>query len=225
MFAAAPGAARLYTGLRFTSWRFLAGPSHNGGMRTIIAALAALGGGVILAACAVSVATGDGSEVDWLVVGPLPFLVIGLVGFLRQPENRVVWWLVGVGVAFGCDVALGDVFLPMAENHWGVTSSITAAIALLDHWFAVAGGRPLACSACSRPGGQNAFTNASLSGRWRWRVSCSRCSRRSARPASRRPEDPLTACRRSCTAPCSCPPWRRWAEPPRRCTAPFRSGR
>ena len=108
-------------------------------MRAIIAALAALGGWVILAACAVSVATGDGSEAGWLVVGPLPFLVIGLVGFLRQPENRVAWWLVGVGVAFGCDVALGDVFLPMAENHWGVTSSITAAIALLDHWFAVAG--------------------------------------------------------------------------------------
>jgi signal transduction histidine kinase len=108
-------------------------------MRAIIAAFAALGGGMILAAFAVSVATGDGSEVDWLVVGPLPFLVIGLVGFLRQPENRVVWWLVGVGVAFGCDVALGDVFLPMAENHWGVTSSFTAAIALLDHWFAVAG--------------------------------------------------------------------------------------
>jgi signal transduction histidine kinase len=138
MPAAATGAARLYMGLRFTSWRFLAGPSHNGGMRTIIAALAALGGGVILAACAVSVATGDGSEVDWFLVGPLPFFVIGLVGFLRQPENRVVWWLVGVGVAFGCDVALGDVFLPMAENHWGVTSSITAAVALLDHWFAVA---------------------------------------------------------------------------------------
>ena len=91
-----------------------------------------------IVAFAVSVATGDGSEVDWLVVGPLPFLVIGLVGFLRQPENRVVWWLVGLGVAFGCDVALGDVFLPMAENHWGVTSSFSAAVALLDHWFAVA---------------------------------------------------------------------------------------
>jgi hypothetical protein len=53
---------------------------------------------------------------------------LGLVGFLRQPGNRVAWWLVDVGVAFGCDVALGDVFLPMAESHWGVTSSITATI-------------------------------------------------------------------------------------------------
>ena len=108
-------------------------------MRAIVAALAALGGGAILATGVVSVATGDASELYWLIVGPLPFLVLGVAGFLRQPENRMVWWLVGVGVAFGCDTALGDVFLPMAENHWGVTSSATAAIALLEHWFAVAG--------------------------------------------------------------------------------------
>jgi signal transduction histidine kinase len=108
-------------------------------MRAIIAALAALGGGVILAACVVSVATGDGSEVYWLLIGPMSFLVLGVAGFLRQPENRMVWWLVGLGVALGCDSALGDVFLPMAENHWGVTASATAAIALLEHWLAVAG--------------------------------------------------------------------------------------
>jgi signal transduction histidine kinase len=108
-------------------------------MRAIIAALAAFGGGVILAACVVSVATGDSSEVYWLLIGPMSFLVLGVAGFLRRPENRMVWWLVGVGVAFGCDAALGDVFLPMAESHWGVTSSTTAAIALLEHWFAVAG--------------------------------------------------------------------------------------
>jgi signal transduction histidine kinase len=108
-------------------------------MRAIIAALAALGGGVILAACVVSIATGDSSEVYWLLTGPMPFLVLGLAGFLRQPENRMVWWLVGVGIGFGCDTALGDVFLPMAETHWGVTSSATEAIALLEHWLAVAG--------------------------------------------------------------------------------------
>ena len=108
-------------------------------MRAIIAALAALGGGAILATGVVSVANGDASELYWLIVGPLPFLVLGVVGFLRQPENRMVWWLVGVGAAFGCDTALGDVFLPMAETHWGVTSSATEAIALLEHWCAVAG--------------------------------------------------------------------------------------
>ena len=57
-------------------------------MRAIVAAFAALGGGVILAAFVVSVAHGDGCEVDWLLVGPLPFCLIGLVAFLRRPATR-----------------------------------------------------------------------------------------------------------------------------------------
>ena len=107
-------------------------------MRAIVAVIAALGGGVILAAFVVSVARGDSAEAEWLLLGPLPFWLIGLVGYLRQPRSPVVWWLVGVGVAFGCDVALGDVFLPLAEEHWGTTSSITAAIALLHQWCGAA---------------------------------------------------------------------------------------
>jgi signal transduction histidine kinase len=107
-------------------------------MRAIVAALAALGGGVILAAFVVSVARGDGSEAQWLLLGPMPFWLIGLIAYLRQPGRPVVWWLVGVGVAFGCNVALGDVFLPLAAEHWGTTSSATAAIALLYLWFGVA---------------------------------------------------------------------------------------
>ena len=58
-------------------------------MRAIIAALAVLGGGAILATGVVSAATGDASELYWLIVGPLPFLVLGVAGFLRQPENRM----------------------------------------------------------------------------------------------------------------------------------------
>ena len=107
-------------------------------MRAIVAVIAALGGGVILAAFVVSVARGDSAEAEWLLLGPLPFWLIGLVGYLRRPRSPVVWWLVGVGVAFGCDVALGDVFLPLAEDHWGTTSSITAAIALLHQWCGAA---------------------------------------------------------------------------------------
>ena len=34
--------------------------------------------------------------------------VVGLIGFLRRPENRVVWWLVGVLSAFGAGRALGE---------------------------------------------------------------------------------------------------------------------
>jgi len=31
-----------------------------------------------------------------------------LIGFLRRPENGVVWWLVGVLSAFGAGRALGE---------------------------------------------------------------------------------------------------------------------
>jgi cyanate permease len=79
-------------------------------MRAAIAALAVLGYGALAAALAVALATGDSSEVGWLLVGPLPFCVAGAIGFLRRPDNRVVWWLVGLGAAFGAQTALGDVF-------------------------------------------------------------------------------------------------------------------
>jgi signal transduction histidine kinase len=93
---------------------------------------------MILSAFVVSVARGDGPEAQWLLLGPMPFWLIGLIAYLRQPGRPVVWWLVGVGVAFGCNVAIGDVFLPLAAEHWGSTSSVTAAIALLNLWLAVA---------------------------------------------------------------------------------------
>ena len=46
----------------------------------------------------------------------------------------MVWWLVGVGAAFGASTALGDVFLPMAIRHWGAGASVTALVALLAQW-------------------------------------------------------------------------------------------
>ena len=118
MPAAARGAVNLRVGLRLATWRFPPAAPTMEPMRAAIAALAVLGYGALAAALGVSLVAGDGSEVGWLLVGPLPFCVVGGIGFLRRPENRVVWWLVGVGAGFGCDVALGDVFLPMAENHW-----------------------------------------------------------------------------------------------------------
>jgi hypothetical protein len=103
-------------------------------MRAAVAALAVFGYGALAAALGVSLANGDGSEVGWILVGPLPFCVVGLIAFLRRPENRVVWWLVGVGAAFGASTALGDVFLPMAIRHWGAGASVTALVALLVQW-------------------------------------------------------------------------------------------
>ncbi len=111
-------------------------------MRAIIAVIAALGGGLLIAAFVVSAVQGDAPETYWLLLGPLPFLAIGLAGYLRQPSRAVTWWLAGTAAAFCGDLSIGDVFLPMAENHWGVTAPATAAIALVHHW--VAAGSPVA---------------------------------------------------------------------------------
>ncbi len=138
MDAAAPGAVNLQVRLWLATWHFpLAAPTMEP-MRAAIAALAVLGYGALAAALGVSLATGDGSEAGWILVGPLPFCVIGAIGFLRRPDNRVVWWLVGVGAAFGASTALGDVFLPMAERHWGTAASVTALVALLCQWAGTA---------------------------------------------------------------------------------------
>ncbi len=102
------------------------------------AVIAALGGGLLIAAFVMSALHGDASEAYWLLLGPVPFLAIGVAAYLRQPGRPVTWWLVGTGAAFGGGLAVGDVFLPMAENHWGVTSPATATIALVHHWLAVA---------------------------------------------------------------------------------------
>src|SRR5262249_58365260 len=138
MCAAAPGAVNLQVGLPRPTWGFRADDPTMEPMRAAIAALAVLGHGGSGAALAVSLANGDGSEVGWLLVGPLPFCVAGAVGFLRRPENRVVWWLVGLGAAFGAQTALGDVFLPMAARQWGTGASTTVLVALLCQWAGTA---------------------------------------------------------------------------------------
>ena len=45
-------------------------------LRAAIAALAALGGGALVATLGVSLAAGDSSGVGWILVGPLPFFMI-----------------------------------------------------------------------------------------------------------------------------------------------------
>ncbi len=107
-------------------------------MRAVIAAVAVLGYGALAAALGVSVAAGNGGEVRWLLYGPVPFCVIGAVGFLRRPQNRVVWWLVGFGAAFGAQVALGDVLVPAAEQHWGFAAPGTVLAALVCQWAGAA---------------------------------------------------------------------------------------
>src|SRR5450755_650112 len=84
MCAATPGAVNLQAGLWLATWRFPPADPTMELMRAAIAALAVLGYGALAAALGVSLAAGDGSEVVWILVGPLPFCVVGAIGLLRR---------------------------------------------------------------------------------------------------------------------------------------------
>ena len=71
-----PGAVNLQVGLWLATWRFPPAAPAMQLMRAAIAVLAALSYGALVAALGVSLAVGDGSEVGWILVGPLPFCVV-----------------------------------------------------------------------------------------------------------------------------------------------------
>ncbi|GIH92928.1 histidine kinase [Planobispora siamensis] len=100
-------------------------------MRALCTVLAAVGGCAIVLAVALALATGRGhpSLAGWILVGPLPMYAVGLVAFLRRPDNLVVRWLLVSGAAFAIEVFLGDLVLVLIAD-WPAAW----AVALVRQW-------------------------------------------------------------------------------------------
>jgi signal transduction histidine kinase len=117
--------------------------------------LAVLGGLALAVAVPVSLALGQTREAGWLVIGPLPFYLIGLAGFLRRPDNRAVQWLLWVGVGFVVGSCVGEVIAPLADRSPAVPEWAYALIWLVhsvaDHGGAFAGLGLLAFFPFGRP--------------------------------------------------------------------------
>jgi signal transduction histidine kinase len=84
-------------------------------MRAVCIALAAIGGCALAVAVVIELAVGDPAGVGWLLIGPAPFYVAGLVGAFRRPGHRVAAWLLACGAMFMLAVCLGDV-LPVVTG-------------------------------------------------------------------------------------------------------------
>jgi signal transduction histidine kinase len=84
-------------------------------MRAVCIALAIIGGCALVAAVAIELATGDPAGAGWVLVGPAPFYVAGLIGAFGRPAHRVAAWLLACGAMFGLSVCLGDV-LPVVTG-------------------------------------------------------------------------------------------------------------
>jgi signal transduction histidine kinase len=98
-------------------------------MRGVCLVLAVIGGCALAAAAALALAAGDPAGAGWVLVGPGPFYVVGLIWVLRRPGQRVAAWLLACGTAFLLDVCLGDGVLPLVHG-W----SFAWVIALIRAW-------------------------------------------------------------------------------------------
>ncbi len=84
-------------------------------MRAVSAVLAVIGGCALVAAVAIQLAP-DPAGGGWVLVGPGPFYVVGLIWVLRRPGQRVAVWLLACGTTFLVDVCLGDAVLPLVHG-------------------------------------------------------------------------------------------------------------
>jgi signal transduction histidine kinase len=77
-------------------------------MRAVSIVLAVIGGCALVAAVVIELATGNAAGAVWVLAGPTPFYVAGLVGAFRGPGHRVAAWLLASGALFMLGVCLGD---------------------------------------------------------------------------------------------------------------------
>ena len=77
-------------------------------MRAVCMFFAIAGGCALAAVTALELAAGNPAEVGWLLVGPGPFYVAGLIGAFRGPGRGVAAWLLATGATFMVGVCLGD---------------------------------------------------------------------------------------------------------------------
>ena len=106
-------------------------------MRPVSAVLAVIGGCALLAAVAIQLAP-DPAGGGWVLVGPGPFYVVGLIWVLRRPGQRVAVWLLATGTLFLLEVCLGDAVLPLVHT-WPYAWVISLVRAWVSDAEAVAG--------------------------------------------------------------------------------------
>jgi signal transduction histidine kinase len=77
-------------------------------MRAISIVLAVIGGCALIAAVVIELAAGNAAGVGWVLAGPTPFYVAGLVGAFRGPAHPVAVWLLAAGTTFMLGICLSD---------------------------------------------------------------------------------------------------------------------
>jgi signal transduction histidine kinase len=85
-------------------------------MRPVSAVLAVTGGIALAAAVAIELVNGNSEAAGWLLIGPAPFYVVGLVVAIWRPAHPMSAWWLASGASWVMDSFLGDVVLPAAAG-------------------------------------------------------------------------------------------------------------
>jgi signal transduction histidine kinase len=99
-------------------------------MRAVRWVLTVVGGCGLILAVAGNLARGDPAEAGWVLVGPAPFYVAGVVGTFRNPGRRTWTWLLLAGTAFVLSVSFDDAVVPAVAG-----SSSAWIAALMREWL------------------------------------------------------------------------------------------
>lgn len=98
-------------------------------MRRVCWGLAVLGGLALALAAVLNLVWDNLEHVGWVLVGPGPFYLVGLLAFLYRPDHMAVRWLLAVGAAFAVAVSVDGTVMRLV----GDTPAVTVAV-LVMHW-------------------------------------------------------------------------------------------
>lgn len=114
----------------------------NERMRLFCWFLAVAGAAALVVTAVIDLGWGDPGHAVWVLVGPGPFYLVGLLAWLRRPDHPVVRWLLAVGTGFAVSVCLSDSTVPriagdaaatpvLMVSHWAGSMTVVASVGLL----------------------------------------------------------------------------------------------
>jgi signal transduction histidine kinase len=106
------------------------GLADNDAVRTAYRLLALAGGLALVATVVLDLGWGEPGHVGWVLIGPSPFYVVGLVAFTYRPDNPVIRWLLACGVLLVLTPLLSETLLALVNSPW---------LALFAQWVSCVG--------------------------------------------------------------------------------------
>jgi len=92
--------------------------ADNEPVRTVYRLLALAGGLALVATVVLDLGRGNPGHLGWVLIGPMPFYVVGVVAFAYRPDNPVVRWLLAFSFTLVATPLLSETLLELVNSPW-----------------------------------------------------------------------------------------------------------